>query len=177
MCPPQSDKGRRKKKRQEGEEDKSRLDRDLKERKEKFFFQSLCPMWSTDVFLYSISLVIMSPSIISMTWELFYFSIEARTSSIFIIILYFSRRKHKKRFHMKCHRLNMTLQWKSVPGQRRQSIPGNVLCLTDRVQLSAENLPSALSQVAINRLSYKNAALKDPVTKCESIFDKCVYSM
>lgn len=67
-----------------------------------------------------------------------------------------------------------TLQRESVPVQRRQSIPGNVLRLTDRVRLSAENLPCTLSLVAlkteINRLTYTKSCLMSLVSKFSSIF-------
>lgn len=74
-----------------------------------------------------------------------------------------------------------TLQWESVPVQRRQSIPGNVLRLTDRVRLSAENLPCTLSPVAleteINRLTYTKSCLMSLVSKFPSIFlVMCMYN-
>lgn len=172
MCPPQSDKGRRKKKGQDGEEDKSRLDRDLKKKK-KNSFSNHCVRCGPQMFFCaaSASSLWADPS---SPWHENVFIFRLRQAPLqFLFYFFFSRRKHKKRFHIKCRSFNMTLQWKSVPVQRRQSIAAGdlVLRLTDRVRLSAENPPSALSLLAINRYaSYANDGRMLPVTKFESTF-------
>lgn len=117
------------------------------------------------------------------TFFLFFFSlIEASTSSIFIFFFFFSAVENTKSGsiwnatvkHDVPATTGKTLQRESVPVQRRQSIPGNVLRLTDRVRLSAENLPCTLSLVAlkteINHLTYTKSCLMSLVSKFSSIF-------